>query len=180
MGQKIDFIDVICCIMVKKIWFLWYQGKCNMPRLVEECFNSWHRHNTEYDIIFLDKNNFSEHVEIESKILENKNITLQALSDIIRVNLLNQNGGVWVDATCYCMKPLNSWIENYFINGFFAFSKPTKDRLIASWFLVSNPTNLIIKKLADEVNSYWLKNPKMVRDDQLSFTKRYILGGILN
>ena len=31
-------------------------------------------------------------------------------------------GGFWVDATVYCIKPLNEWIHDYITNGFFAYS----------------------------------------------------------
>jgi len=145
----------------KQIWFFWNQGMDKMPELVKNCYNSWKLFNRDYEVIFLDKNNLYNYVSIHPEILNNKNISIQALSDIIRINLLAQNGGVWVDATCFCVKPLDAWLEKYLENGFFAFSKPNSDKLISSWFLVSTNDNYIINKWCNLVNSYWIDNPEL-------------------
>ncbi len=123
----------------------------------------------------MDKNNLEKYVKIDNNIIQNKHITIQALSDIIRVNLLNQHGGIWVDATCYCMKPINSWLNKYMKNGFFAFSNPSRDRLISSWFMASEPNNIITREFAKIVNNYWLENPKMFKINNLNLIKRFIL-----
>lgn len=160
---------------VKTIWFLWYQGGKDMPSLVKECYNSWCEKNKDFEIVLLDKYNIEEYVKIDKNIIQNKYITIQALSDIIRINLLNQQGGIWVDATCYCMKPINSWINKYIKNGFFAFSSPSKDRLISSWFMASEPNNTITREFAQTVNNYWLENPKMDRSNNLKIIKHFFL-----
>ena len=43
-------------------------------------------------------------------IIQKKKITVQALSDIIRLNILNKYGGVWADAMLLCIQSLNHWI----------------------------------------------------------------------
>jgi len=120
----------------KKIWFLWLQGLSRAPDIVRSCYQSWEKHNPEWELNILDENNLEYYVNIKSIVCDNySTITPQALSDIVRINLLNKYGGVWVDATCYCCKPLNSWLPQYSTAGFFAFDlfKPGKDRLISSF-----------------------------------------------
>ena len=143
----------------KIIWFVWFQGKDAMPSLVKTCYDSWVKHNSDYQFIFLDENNFTDHVTIDSRIIDNKNLTRAHLSDVIRINLLNQNGGVWVDSTCLCMTALESWLPNYLNSGFFAFSKPGKDRMLSNWFLASNKGNELLSTMTEKLNSYWLVNP---------------------
>lgn len=78
-----------------------------------------------------------------------------ALSDLIRVNLLSQHGGVWADATCLCRKPLDVWLPELAQTGFFAFSNPAEDRLIATWFLAAEPETRLIQCWRDAANRYW-------------------------
>lgn len=143
----------------KLIWFLWLQGNEKMPWIVRECFMSWERNNPGWEFIFLEEKNIAEFIEIE-KILtpRNHSITSQALSDIIRINLLHKYGGVWVDATCFCCKPLDQWLYPYLQTGFFAFDRPGNDRMLSSWFLAACKGNYIIEKYCSSTNLYWQQN----------------------
>ena len=141
----------------KTIWFLWLQGLDKAPSIVSKCYESWVRHNPGWEIIFLDENNLPDYITIKPM-----QITTQALSDIIRINLLAKYGGIWVDATCFCTKPLDSWIERYVTQGFFAFEKPGDDRMLSSWFMASGKNNYISDIYQKAVNTYWEGNSKMV------------------
>ena len=154
---------------------MWFQGKDSMPELVVNCYQSWIENNSDFEIIFLDKSNLSNYVEIDPRILNNVNISIQALSDIIRINLLSQNGGVWVDATCFCLKPLVFWLNEYLATGFFAFDRPGPDRMISSWFIASNPGNYIIETWCKSVNDYWIANPTIKSEENLTEFRKTIL-----
>lgn len=144
----------------KVIWFLWLQGKSNMPPIVKLCFNSWLLKNKSWQLHFLCNDNLSDFLNNEE--LETiKNVSPQAFSDVIRINLLNKHGGVWVDATCYCNNPLDQWLHSVLSSGFFAFSKPGKDRMISSWFLAANKNNTLSKIYCLNTNELWLNNPKL-------------------
>jgi hypothetical protein len=70
----------------------------------------------------------------------------EAFADQIRIELLNVHGGVWADATTMCALPLDHWLPQRMQTGFFAFERPTPDRLIASWFLAASlPCNIVAK-----------------------------------
>ncbi len=144
----------------QRIWFLWFQGKANMPEIVEMCFESWLRHNPTWEVVFLDDTNLEKYIGFRSELnLNRDDIPLQAQSDIIRINLLQKFGGVWVDSTCYCNQPLDNWLTDKLSSGFFAFNRPNTDRMMSSWFLAAFPNNDLVKSYCDATNAFWQINP---------------------
>ena len=95
--------------------------------------------------------------------INKKEITKTSYSDIVRLFLLEKYGGCWCDATTFCNKSLDSWLNACINDGFFAFDRPNRmDRLIlSSWFLYSDKSSYIIKRWRDETIEYWNKNNKM-------------------
>jgi hypothetical protein len=157
----------------KIIWFLWLQGKDNMPELINYCYNSWLKHNPDWKIIFLDKNNLIKYLDKRTfTLIQNTKFSKAAsMSDIIRINLLKNHGGVWTDSTTYCCKPLNDWLFDYMENGFFAFASPQRaNTLISSWFLAANKSNYIVEKYNNYIYNYWdeNKNMKLWRHNKLT------------
>ena len=63
-------------------------------------------------------------------------------ANVLRMELLARHGGVWVDATCFCVRPLDEWLPAQMSSGFFAFARPARSRLLANWFLAARPTTL--------------------------------------
>jgi hypothetical protein len=139
----------------KIIWILWFQGIDSTPHVVTKCINSWRLHNSSWKIVFLDENNYTDYIDISNIIGKNKNyITRTYLSDIVRINLLNNYGGVWVDSTCYCTQPLEKWVDRYIENDFFMFHSPSKHSPISSWFIISSKNSKITNILTKEINAY--------------------------
>jgi len=87
--------------------------------------------------------------------LDRQVITAASLSDIIRILLLYEYGGVWVDATALCRMPLDRWLPDAAKSGFFAFAAPGPDRLLSSWFLAAAPGNKLVAKWAARTVRYW-------------------------
>jgi hypothetical protein len=143
--------------MNKNLFIYWRQGFNNAPDIIKKCLLSWKIHNNLWKIIELDDNNINNYININNEIfnIKNKNISLPALSDIIRIFLLEKYGGCWCDATTFCNNPLDNWLPNYIENGFFAFSKPGPDRLISSWFIYANKNNNIINEWKKKTVHYW-------------------------
>jgi len=155
----------------KIIWFLWLQGMDNAPLMVTKCYESWLGHNPGWQIIFLDESTVKGYFSGKYE-----QITKQAFSDILRINLLAQYGGVWVDATCFCTKPLDSWLPDYMQSGFFAFEKPGPDRMISSWFIASAVNNHITNTFRQLVLDYWAKNKGMtlIENSKWKFLNKYL------
>lgn len=93
------------------IWTMWWQGEESAPEIVKACLRRLKAKNKAKNVIVITKNNFTEYVNLKSNILnlyKNKNISITHLSDIIRVNLLYQYGGIWIDSTVWCEKELDA------------------------------------------------------------------------
>lgn len=134
----------------KKIWFHWYQGEHHMPYIVKRCLASWKFHNPDWEVIFLDEDKVWEWLDKTDIPVESlRGTSEQVYANAVRVALLRRYGGVWVDATCWCRKPLSSWLLSY-PGDFFAFSDPGSDRPMANWFMASLSTSYIIKILESE------------------------------
>lgn len=89
----------------KNVFIFWYQGIENAPLIVQECIKSIKKAYYDYNIIFLDKNNIKKYSNIPEYIYEklaSNKITITHFSDILRLNLLLNHGGIWIDSTCFC------------------------------------------------------------------------------
>lgn len=140
----------------RTIWLLWFQGLENAPLIVQKCVVSWITKNPNWDVIVLDKHSLKKYIDYSDESFPN--LGLAGKSDLIRLSLLAEYGGVWVDATTFCVKPLDSWINEASSSGFFAFEKPGPDRLIASWFLASEVKSPLVILLKNELYAFWLEN----------------------
>ncbi len=128
----------------KMLFMYWHQGWKNAPEIVKRCAATWQQHNPTWDIFFLDSASVSEKVKLPPAV-KTLNLPLPALSDVIRICLLKKYGGVWADATLWCTRPLDDWIEVVSNpSGFFAYDKPGPDRPISSWFLAAGKESRIV------------------------------------
>ena len=142
--------------MIKQLFIYWNQGFENSPKLVQNCLLTWKKYNPTWNIIELDNSNLSQYIDLKQEFPENISITQVALSDVIRIFLLEKYGGLWVDATTYCAKPLDDWLPEYITSGFFAFNINNLEQhiLMSSWFLYGDKDNYIIKKQKRSVIDY--------------------------
>ena len=73
----------------KIIWILWWQGYDNAPEIVKYC---------------LDESTFDCYVQIPEYLklkIKKGHISIANISDMIRVCLLSQYGGTWIDSTVF-------------------------------------------------------------------------------
>jgi len=146
-------------VIPKKIWFLWIQGFSQAPSLVIKCYESWKKHNPDWEIIFLDKNNLKDYITISLSEEKFSLLSLNHQSNLIRLELLAQYGGVWADATSLCRVPLDSWLENYTESGLFVFIYKTNGYgWIFNWFIAAEKFNPIIVKMNQELISFYRDN----------------------
>lgn len=141
----------------KTIWCLWLQGWQNAPDLVKACRASWQRLNPGWTIHYLTRENFAQHLELTPALQSviAKNLPMEALSNVIRAELLKRHGGVWVDATAYCLRSLDGWIHAAAAGGFFAYDRPGPDRMLATWFLAAEPGSRIVDIWLRRAYAYW-------------------------
>ena len=141
-------------MLPKIVWMLWLQGWHKAPDLIRACALSWKTHNPGWTIHFLDAETLSQFVEIANPNAFSAQAS-DVLSDIVRNELLVRYGGVWADATTYCLRPLDEWIDVATETGFFAFNRPAPDRMLANWFLAAHQDNYIPTEWLKRSYAFW-------------------------
>lgn len=101
------------------VWIFWWQGEDSMPPLVKACYLQAKKVFHDNKVVLLEQNNWSDYVEIPAIIIEKVNsgiITLTHFSDILRMALLYQRGGLWMDATLFISRsiPVNIFKQPLF------------------------------------------------------------------
>jgi hypothetical protein len=141
----------------KIIWIYWHQGWDNAPEIPQKCLSTWISKNPGWEVRNICSQDLNNFIDLEEEIpgIEKKEISFASLSDIIRICLLEKYGGIWADSTMLCRIPLDEWLVDFTHHDFFAFSKPTPDRLVASWFLMAKNESYIIRVWHKKTKEYW-------------------------
>lgn len=98
------------------IWVCWLQGEDKMPIIPKICLNSIRANANGRNVIVLTADNYSEYVTIPKHIVEAYNsgkLKHAHFADIIRMNILAQRGGLWLDATMLVTRPIPDEIFDY-------------------------------------------------------------------
>lgn len=149
-----------------KIWICWFQGMENAPEIVRRCYQSVIEHNPDKEVVLLTTENLSEYVTFPDYIMEKWNkgiITHTHMTDLLRLELLINHGGLWLDATVLC----TGQAPSYFFDSdlfFFQCLKPGRDghaSYISSWLMEAKTNNKILMATRDLCYEYWKKNDSM-------------------
>lgn len=88
----------------RNIFVFWWDGFENAPEIVKNCLKSIYEKYKDENIVQISKNNYKEYTDINPIIIndfKDGRISVQTFSDILRFNLLKNNGGMWIDATIF-------------------------------------------------------------------------------
>lgn len=87
----------------KKIYLMWYQGYDNAPNLVKLCRKSVeHFYSDDHKIEIIDKENISSYISPNNhiyRLFKEGKISIQIFSDYLRMTILYERGGTWIDST---------------------------------------------------------------------------------
>ena len=86
------------------IWIFWWQGYDTAPLLVKKCIDSIIKNAGNHPVILITKENWKNYADIPDYIIEKVEkgiITLTHFSDILRMSLVSEHGGLWLDATIF-------------------------------------------------------------------------------
>jgi len=136
----------------KIIWTFW-DG--DLTELITLCIDSWKRYNPTYEIIILNKENIHQYLPTFNNNLKHAN-DIRHYSDIVRINILEEYGGIWSDASIICYDSYD-WIldvqqENdvefvgYWIN-----DDLDDSPVIENWFFAAVPNSTIITDWKNEL-----------------------------
>lgn len=146
---------------VKKIWICWLQGEENAPDIVKSCIQSVRRQMPDYEIILITNDNMSQYITFPDYIYKKKKkdrITNIQFSDILRISLLKQYGGIWLDATVFLSAPLDKKITD---SEFFAYHSNIHLKN-NSWLLQSAPHHLLMENMQNLMFAYWQHENRML------------------
>lgn len=99
------------------IWVCWWQGEEQMPEMIQQCYKLLLLNSNGHPVRLITKDSYHDYIqlpEIVLKRLNAKEITFTFLSDVLRVSLLAQYGGVWLDATYWVTRPLDFGQARFF------------------------------------------------------------------
>ena len=97
-----------------KIWMCWWQGEENAPEIVRACIDSVRRNAGGHEVIVITDENLSDYVHIPDWVLEKVRAGIMSrtnLSDLLRLSLLAEHGGMWLDATFFCAGSLDEYMD---------------------------------------------------------------------
>uniref|UniRef100_A0A6C0LXV5 Glycosyltransferase n=1 Tax=viral metagenome TaxID=1070528 RepID=A0A6C0LXV5_9ZZZZ len=117
--------------MSKQIWSYW-DGE--QPKIVRKSIESWKKYLPDWKINILDNNSLQEYHIEKPKSYELLSSTTK--SDVIRLSLLYNYGGLWMDASIILLDNLN-WLEQYKKYPYYGFIYSDDIRYVESWFLYS-------------------------------------------
>lgn len=168
--KKFDYLydaDVFPMKKSNKVWVCWMQGMELAPALVQRCYRSLLENLPDKEIVLLTEENLSKYVQIPDFIMEKLHkgiITRTHFSDILRVELLIQNGGTWIDATVLCTGnvPIYMLEDEFFI---FQKVKPGSDGSainMSSWFMSAWSNQKFLLATRELLYAYWKKNDRMI------------------
>lgn len=145
----------------KVIWMYWNSSLDEAPEVVKLSYESWKRFNTSYEVVLLNDQLLESKLGFDfNAVFELCNIRLSLANkaDLLRLYLLSKYGGVWADATSFCIQPLDNWLPSIAReNSFFAFRQnKVKSRPIEVWFLYSDKGSPIINKTLNLFVDYLL------------------------
>ncbi len=142
----------------ERAFTIWFQGEDNAPALVKACFRSMRRH-LKQELVVLDEKTLFDWITLPDFIVrkwrEGK-IPHAHFSDICRVELLYEHGGLWFDATDFVTAPVPQYIMD---EDFFVFMAGEKIRgcysFIQNCFIRSRKGNPLLGVWREGKFIYW-------------------------
>ena len=153
------------------VWCCWWQGVENMPQLVRMC-NDRLRHfiPEEAELRMLTADNYRDYVELPTWVIEKfeaGKMSITALSDILRVALLAQYGGFWIDSTVFISDhfPMEFIQRDYYAQRMYDPVKWKHEACKGRWcgFLMGGkPGNVIFHLLRDAFFAWWKEHDSVI------------------
>lgn len=149
----------------KVIWWCWLQGLDKAPEIVKACHRSLQKNLKDYEIRIIDSENWSQYVQLPNYIVERwnkKQIPPALFPDLLRLQLLIEHGGSWIDSTVLCTgfsTQKTQIAQKYLEAPLFLFQYTpegtTKNISISNWFISAHSNNEVLMTVRDMLFAYW-------------------------
>lgn len=147
------------------IFTYWNTGRDRAPAAVQKCFDRWEEMNPGHDVHVLTETDLRGIVT--DLPFDIGTLPVQAQSDILRIRLLREHGGAWVDATVLPMLPLDAWYDAYVgTSGIFMFHGRPSQWKLGNNLILAKKGNHFIEALDDAARAYWA-HPRTLVDFML-------------
>ena len=154
-----------------KVWVCWLQGIENAPLIVKRCYQSVVENLYKHEVVLITEENLSQYVRLPNYIIKKWKsgiITNTHFTDMVRLELLVNYGGLWLDATVFCSDIEDNIPEYFFWSELFFFQclKPGKDGHAlypSSWLISAKSNNKTLKATLYLLYDYW-KHHDYMRD----------------
>lgn len=144
------------------VWTYW--NSPTLPLLVERCIANWRRMNPGFDIRVLDDAKLREWVPDAPEALAH--VAPARRSDWIRLRLLRDHGGIWIDASTLLTRSLDWVIEAqqreggcdlvaYYLD---RFTTDAHQPVVESWFLAAPPGSRFAADAFAEFDAHCLES----------------------
>lgn len=148
------------------IWVCWWSGEESAPPLVRQCLKSIRKNAGTHPVNFISQDNYQNWLNIPDYILlkvHSKKMCIANFSDYLRTRLINEYGGIWIDATVFLSASVP---EDFFLNPFFTCKnkEAAEDSAYISryrWtaFCISGWShNVLFSFLTEALALYWKKH----------------------
>ncbi|MGN0437498.1 MAG: capsular polysaccharide synthesis protein [Lachnospiraceae bacterium] len=151
------------------IWMCWWQGIENAPEIVKKCIDSVRQNAGTHRLIVITEDNYKEYANIPQWFIDKRNagiISKTHFADLLRLTLLAEHGGMWLDATFFCTSQV---IEDYFNYPLWSIKRPDYLHLsIASGYFAtyalkcSYEYRWIFATIRDFFLHYWQTNDSLI------------------
>lgn len=147
------------------IWVCWWTGEETAPALVRRCIRSIRENAGPHPVRMVTRDTYQEYLDIPDFMLEKveaQQMGLAHLADYIRVRLLAEYGGLWLDATMFCSGPVP---DLCFELPFFTCKSPRRpcgylsEMRWVTFCLGGWKGNVFYRFLTDAFERYWRDNP---------------------
>lgn len=136
----------------KKIHYIWL-GRGEKPELAKKCIESWKKNLPDYEIIEWNEDNFDiNQNQYLKEAYENKKYAFA--SDYIRVYVLYNQGGIYMDTDVEVLKPLDEFLDLPAFSGF------ESNNNIPTGLMAASKGNKWMKLLLDDYDDL-----KFVKED---------------
>lgn len=164
LEQPLEVTDSAVNPFPNKVWVCWLQGIEQAPPVVKKCVESIYKYAGGADrVILLNEKNMSDYVQMPTDLLEKwkKGIIPNThFSDLLRLTLLIEYGGVWIDSTSFLTEDLPNYVSDADL---FCFKAGPIAKIIASnWFFAAKPHHEILERTRNFLYEYWRKENRLV------------------
>lgn len=150
------------------IWICWWQGEANMPEVVRACYASIKERACNHPvrlITFANKETYLKLPPFIWKKFEEGKISPTHLSDVARMYLLKEYGGIWVDITNFLTQDIDCFVDvnaSYWSYRHITRYNNVSRGLWTSYFLASGKGGMVPSYIYDSLVYWWSRNDRII------------------